>query len=146
MSEVVQCSNTSRESGTGPLCTILEDGELIITEGRAALLAILARVCRAGGVWQNIRGLDALGPQVIIKADKAFLMSCLYLNIYTSWKGAFAHECRDMRGIWAFERGVKVEISGEEAVTLLRGRRGRERYRDRWKEELRRMETWPLLP
>ena len=51
-------------------------------------------------------------------------------------KGAFTHRRRDMHGsclpsVWV-------------TVTLLRGCGGRERYKDRWREELRVMGTRPL--
>lgn len=42
--------NTSRDSGASPRSSIFEDTELIIREGREALLATAACVCSAAGV------------------------------------------------------------------------------------------------
>lgn len=80
-------------------------------------------------------------PPLIIKADRASLMSCLHPNIHTSCfcqKGALAHKRIDTRGscllsVWL--RGKSWDIR-QEAVTQLRARGGKERYEGRWKEEL----------
>ena len=58
-------------------------------------------------------GHSASGPQVIIKADRASLMSCLHLNIHMScFRCSISAQICTAAVYWTFEWEVRVEISG----------------------------------